>query len=146
MAVKPSITYFTGSRKVRYKQWIDDNCKFSRKFGRPAFIEYYYSGDVRFEQYYENGISVKKIYYLKNGNVSMIEHWKGDVGCHKTDGPAIIEYNTEGKKSLEHYWFEGVRYNTIAKEIIKDLELGDPDSWDDLQKQKFQFHFLCKVG
>ena len=71
---------------------------------------------VKYVRYYDNKIEliafernkyVTFTYYYTDGFIKRIEHWFND-GLHRTDGPALIEYDETGKRKKEEWYTKGM--------------------------------------
>ena len=79
--------------------WDNDKYVLHREDG-PAFIEYYYSGSIFWEEWYINGVK------------------------HREDGPAFIEYNNDGSIFCEIWYWCGMqhRHDYTLPAVIYDGE------------------------
>lgn len=95
----------------------------------PALIFYWSNGNVELEAHYVNGVPTDcnnnpyKVNYYDTGELSDHQYYT-DGYCHRTDGPAFIDFWPSGKVKSVIYFIHGIMY--AEGEYNQRLrELGD---------------------
>lgn len=126
-------------RVIKIKKIVDKNGnvymisykrdgKFHRTNG-PAYVTFFQNGVKFSERYYIDGFPENKngpttVRYHENGKIrSKIWRDKNDK-CHREDGPAIENYNTEGQLIFEEWYFNDVRTRNNAPASIRRNKNG----------------------
>lgn len=65
------------------------------------------------------------------------EEWKIDRNLHRTDGPALIEYNVLGGVYKEEWWYNGMLHRKNGPAIIEYYPSGK------IIREKWYFYDIC---
>jgi hypothetical protein len=119
------------SGKIREEQWLINTWtsngsffgKYHREGDKPAVIRYYPNKNVKSMTYYKNNITNREsdkpseIEFYLNGNLKTLKYYKDSL-VHRDPkkGPALIEFEEDGKKAFEQ-WIE---YSEIKKTVYYD--------------------------
>ena len=110
-----------------------DPSKVLHRVDQPAYISYYQSGEVRYEQYYLDGKLHRVdqpayISYYQSGEV-YYEYYYLDGKIHRIDQPASIEYYQSGEVRYERYFLDNKPHRVDGPTYIVYLESGDVDEY-----------------
>lgn len=114
---------------LQREAWYRDE-KLHRDDG-PALIEYYPSGKIYSEKWYQNGVLRKEISYWSNGSKKQ-EVWYNETGqLHRDDGPAVVMYSQNAAKIYEEWRKNGLIWKEDGPAVIEYFESGEKasESW-----------------
>ena len=122
------ITWFFDSGKKMCEEWTKEG-NFYRE-DKPAIIQYYESGKVSSESYFNNGLLTVRISYYKNGKISGKAIYV--EGKNHTD----TNYFEDGTISQEYYYINDLLVTRIKYKNNQIKLLSKYNDWEEVNENK----------
>jgi antitoxin component YwqK of YwqJK toxin-antitoxin module len=132
-------TYHYDSNKIKEKIRYDKNMNRHCDDG-PAYTSYYQNGDIRYEQWFLNGINHRisePAIIMYNNGIVVRETWFKNGFIHRIDGPAHIEHYEHGIIANMYWYIDGKLHRDDEPAVTIYDETGDVVS------EKFYNNGIC---